>query len=88
MLNRPIAAVVLAVGILASSCGGGSAPTRDRLTDALVTSGLPRSQARCAANKIFSELDSGQRRQLAEQGSGALKEKTSTKLSQALATCR
>jgi hypothetical protein len=86
--NRPVVAAVVAIGLLVTACGGDKAPSKDQLTDALVTSGLPRSQSRCAANKIFSELNAGERRKLASEGSGALQQKAATTLGQALAACR
>jgi hypothetical protein len=83
--GRALGAAALVV--LLGACGGGSTPSRSRVQAALVTSGLPRSEAACATKQLFTVLKKSQLRNLAERGSGALDDKTATALSTALATC-
>lgn len=87
--RRALLAVAVATAgtSLVTGCGSGPEPSRTRVTNALITSGLPPAQARCAAAKLFTVLDPSQRRALAEQGSGALKTSTSSKVSQAISSC-
>lgn len=80
-------AATTALAVLVSGCGGGTTPTRPRVQAALITSGIPAAEARCATRELFSVLSGHQLRNLAERGSGALDDKTSTALSTALGTC-
>ncbi len=70
------------------ACASPATPTRQRVQAALITSGIPPAEARCATKQLFTVLKGGQLRNLAEHGSGALEAKTSTALSTALGTCQ
>ena len=83
---------LLAAGAGARSCclsraAATGTPSRSRVQAALVTSGLPQTEARCATKQLFTVLSRSQLRNLAESGSGALDDKATTALSTALATC-
>jgi hypothetical protein len=82
-----LVALSAALVVLLGACGGASTPSRDRVQAALVTSGIPVSEARCATKQLFTVLKKSQLRDLAERGSGALDEKSATALSTALGTC-
>ena len=84
--KRSLLAAFVAAASLVAGCSSAE-PSRTGVTEALITSGLPPAQARCAAAKLFTVLDGSQRRTLAEQGSGALTTSTSTKLSRAISSC-
>ncbi len=80
-LNATLATLLVA-------CGSGGAPNQSRVRAALVTSGIPLAEARCATKQLFTVLKKGQLRNLAERGSGALDDKSATALSTALTTCQ
>ncbi len=69
------------------ACSGAGTPTRSRVQAALVTSGISKTEARCATRQLFTVLSTTQLRNLAERGSGALDNKTAGALSTALGTC-
>lgn len=92
MTGRPFAgtrltAVAVACCLAIGGCGASHGPTKATLFDALVTAGLPRGQARCASDKVFSLLSPAARQRLAEQGASGLDTPDATKLNSALATC-
>lgn len=76
-----------ALVVLLAACSGAGTPNRSRVQAALVTSGIPVGEARCATKQLFTVLTKSQLRNLTERGSGALDDKSSSALSTALASC-
>lgn len=64
-----LVAIALVVGLAACSAG---APSRDELVDALVTSGMERSLAECAADAFTTTLTDDELDLLAERGPSGL----------------
>lgn len=62
-----LVAGTLSFGVLACST---ATPDRADLTDALVTSGLPRTVAQCASDALVSELSTDELDLLVERGNG------------------
>lgn len=72
-----------------------STPDRSEMVEALRTSGVPASEARCAVDAIFANLTNEQVRQLVERGAGgtpkdnpARTDDAYDKLTKAMTTCR
>lgn len=67
----PVAALVLAAAVLIAGCSSGS-PSRSGFTDALVTSGISRDEARCATDAIFDHLSDAEIAEIMERGPSAV----------------
>ncbi len=66
-----VAALVLAAVVLTAGCSSGS-PSRSGFTDALVTSGISRDEARCATDAIFDHLSDAEIDLIIERGPSAV----------------
>lgn len=79
---------------LLGSCGS-SPPPKAELVDALRTSGIPATQARCAVDAIYATLSDEQVAQLVERGAGGVPKEDpdrtddpTDRLTRAIARCR